>query len=46
VHADILERANRMRTAMQDFSEHARRSGVYPGELRDVRRKYLLDYDW
>jgi V8-like Glu-specific endopeptidase len=46
MHADILERANRMRAAMQEFSERARRSGVYPGEMRDVRRKYLLDYDW
>jgi V8-like Glu-specific endopeptidase len=46
MRTDILERANRMRSAMQDFSERARRSGVYPGEMRDVRRKYLLDYDW
>jgi hypothetical protein len=46
MHTDILERANRMRSTMQDFSERARRSGVYPGEMRDVRRKYLLDYDW
>jgi hypothetical protein len=46
MRADILERANRMRSAMQDFSERARRSGVYPGEMRDVRRKYQLDYEW
>jgi hypothetical protein len=46
MNTDILERANRVRAAMQDFSERARRSGVYPGEMREVRRKYSLDYDW
>jgi hypothetical protein len=46
MHADVLERANRMRAFMQDVSERARRLGVYPGEMRDVRRKYSLDYDW
>jgi S1-C subfamily serine protease len=45
VHNDILERANHLRSAMQDASERARRAGVYPGEARDVRRKYSLDYD-
>ena len=46
MHNDMLERANRMRAVMLDLSERARRSGVYPGEMRDARRKYLLDYDW
>jgi hypothetical protein len=45
MHVDILERANRVRAAMQETSERARRAGVYPGEIRDVRRKYSLDYD-
>jgi hypothetical protein len=45
MHGDILERANRVRAVMQDASERARRAGVFPGEARDVRRKYSLDYD-
>jgi hypothetical protein len=45
VHLDILERANRVRAAVQEMSERARRAGVYPGEIRDVRRKYALDAD-
>ncbi len=45
MHVDILERANRVRAAMQETSERARRAGVYPGEIRDVRRKYSLDSD-
>jgi hypothetical protein len=46
MHADMLERANRIKLAMQDGSELARRAGVYPGEMRDLRRKYSLDYEW
>jgi trypsin-like peptidase len=45
MHADILERANRVRATLQDASERARRAGVFPGEARDLRRKYALDYD-
>jgi V8-like Glu-specific endopeptidase len=41
----ILEFANRVKAAMQDASERARRAGVYPGEARELRRKYSLDYD-
>jgi hypothetical protein len=42
---DILERASRVKASMTDASERSRRAGVYPGEIRDLRRKYLLDYD-
>jgi hypothetical protein len=42
---EILEQANRLKVAMMDASERARRDDVYPGEVRDLRRKYLLDYD-
>ena len=41
----IADRANRVKIAMIDASEDARRAGVYPGEARDLRRRYLLDYD-
>jgi trypsin-like peptidase len=45
MHGDILERANRVRSVMQDLAERARLAGVFPGEARDIRRKYSLDYD-
>jgi hypothetical protein len=45
MHGDILGRANRVKAAVQEVSERARRAGVYPGEMREVRRQFLLDYD-
>lgn len=42
---DMSERANAIKSAMLDATEQARRAGVYPGETRDVRRRYSLDYD-
>jgi hypothetical protein len=45
MHRDILERGTRVGAAMQDAAERARRAGVYPGEMRDLRRRYSLDYD-
>jgi len=45
MHRDILERGKRVGAAMQDAAERARRAGVYPGEMRDLRRRYSLDYD-
>jgi hypothetical protein len=30
--------------AMSESSEHARKSGVYPGVMREVRRKYRMDW--
>ena len=41
----ILDRANKVKAVMVEASERARRNGVYPGEMRDVRRRYSLDYD-
>jgi V8-like Glu-specific endopeptidase len=41
----ILDHANRVKAAVADASERARQAGVYPGEIRDLRRKYLLDSD-
>jgi len=31
--------------AVAKASEGARRVGVYPGTMRDLRRKYRLDWD-
>jgi hypothetical protein len=45
MYRDILERANKVKAVMMEASERARRNGVYPGEARDVRRRYSLDYD-
>jgi hypothetical protein len=45
MRGDILERAGRVKASLTDASERARRAGVYPGEMRDLRRKYLLDYE-
>jgi len=45
MHRDILERADKVKAVMVEASERARRNGVYPGEMRDVRRRYSLDYD-
>ena len=45
MYRDIFERANRMKAVMSDASERARRAGVFPGEMRDIRRRYSLDYD-
>lgn len=45
MRGEILDHAGRVKTAMLDASERARRAGVYPGEMRDLRQKYLLDYD-
>jgi V8-like Glu-specific endopeptidase len=45
MRTEILEHASRVKAAMMDASERARRADVYPGEIRDLRRKYSLDYD-
>jgi hypothetical protein len=45
MRSEVLEHASRVKAAMMDASERARRAGVYPGEIRDLRRKYSLDYD-
>jgi V8-like Glu-specific endopeptidase len=45
MHNDILDRANRVKAVVLEASERARRAGVFPGEMRDARKKYSLDYD-
>jgi hypothetical protein len=44
MRADLLERANVVKAVMADASERARRQGVFPGDMRDRRRRYSLDY--
>ena len=41
----IKGNANQVREAMSKASEVARRGGVYPGTIRDLRRKYRLEWD-
>ncbi|MEO6235427.1 MAG: hypothetical protein ABIQ52_00415, partial [Vicinamibacterales bacterium] len=43
--ADVLQLATGVRTALTAAGEGARRGGVYPGEARDLRRKYRLGWD-
>ena len=41
---DLQGFARQFSTVMAEASEQARRAGVYPGTLRDTRRKYQLDW--
>ena len=41
---DLQGFARQFSTFMAEASEQARRAGVYPGTLRDTRRKYRLDW--
>jgi S1-C subfamily serine protease len=43
--SDLVELASGVRTTMTVAEETARRGGVYPGEARDLRRKYHLAWD-
>ena len=45
MRSQILSHAGRVQSAMLDVSERARQAGLYPGEIRELRRKYMLDYD-
>jgi hypothetical protein len=36
--------ANEIRTEMDKAAEVARRQGVYPGTLRDIRQKHHMDW--
>jgi hypothetical protein len=36
--------AGQLRTAMSTAQDEARRSSVLPGQLRDIRRKYRMDW--
>jgi S1-C subfamily serine protease len=41
---ELQEMAGQLRTAMGTAQEEARRSSVLPGELRDIRRRYRMDW--
>jgi len=42
--ADLQGYARQFSTFMAEASEQARRAGVYPGTLRETRRKYRIDW--
>jgi hypothetical protein len=47
LRSDIASLAKGIRTGMEQALEDARRADVYPGTVRDIRRKYALDgSDW
>ncbi len=41
---DLKNNAQQIRDAMDKATERARRDGVYPGEIRDLRRRYRLEW--
>ena len=41
---DVEKIAGEVRTAMTKAQEEARRSSVLPGQLRDIRRRYRMDW--
>ena len=41
----VGQRADQLRTGMITLNENARRAGVYPGDLRQARSKYHLDWN-
>jgi hypothetical protein len=41
---DLNEMAGQVRSVMSDAQEGARRASVLPGHLRDVRRRYRMDW--
>jgi S1-C subfamily serine protease len=42
---DLLRATSAVRTRITTADEAARRAGIYPGEARDLRHKYRLDWD-
>jgi S1-C subfamily serine protease len=42
---DLVQLATGVRTTMTAAEESARRAGVYPGDARDLRKKYRLGWD-
>ena len=42
---DIIQAATTVKQMMAAADESARRTGVYPGEVRDLRRKFRLEWD-
>ena len=43
--ADLVKMAAEVKGVMARTEENARKAGVYPGEARDVRRRYRLEWD-
>lgn len=43
--SDVIQLATGVRTTMTAAGETARQGGIYPGEARDLRRKYRLGWD-
>jgi hypothetical protein len=43
--SDLVQFTSVVRTTMTAADENARRGGVYPGEARDLRKKYRLAWD-
>jgi S1-C subfamily serine protease len=42
--AELQDMAGQLRTAMGTAQDEARRTSVLPGELRDIRRRYRMDW--
>ncbi|HXV64537.1 MAG TPA: hypothetical protein VEK15_27820, partial [Vicinamibacteria bacterium] len=40
----LVTRANQVRRAMRELLEDARRERILPGVIRDLRRKYRLEW--
>jgi S1-C subfamily serine protease len=41
---DVKNAANQIRTTLDTAAEAARRDGVYPGTIRQIRQKYRMDW--
>ena len=42
--ADLKSAANQIKTTLDTAAESARRDGVYPGTIRQIRQKYRMDW--
>jgi S1-C subfamily serine protease len=42
----VTRNAERIRDEIRKATETARRNGVYPGVMRDLQRRYKLEWDW
>jgi hypothetical protein len=42
---DLRRLFQRVQVGMRDADEFARRDGVYPGFVRDTRKKYRMDWE-
>jgi len=43
--SDIVNGSREVNTAMKELQQDARRKGVLPGHMRDLRKKYRLDWE-